>query len=54
MARVNLLTLFRQFPKLGGDTAVVETRGYRRRRVTYSELHAQAISLSNLLAAARR
>ena len=50
MARANLLSLFHQFPKLGGDTAVVQTCGYRRQRVSYSELHAQAISLSNILA----
>jgi long-chain acyl-CoA synthetase len=50
MPRANLLTLFHQFPKLSGDTAVVETRGYRRQRVTYSELHAQAISMSHILA----
>ena len=49
MARANLLSLFHQFPKLGRGTAVVQTRGYRRQRVTYSELHAQAISLSNIL-----
>ena len=51
MARANLLSLFDQFPKLGATRLLCETRGYRRQRVTYSELHAQAISLSNLLAA---
>ena len=50
MARANLLSLFHQFPKLGADTAVVQKRGYRRQRVTYSQLHAQASSLSNILA----
>jgi long-chain acyl-CoA synthetase len=49
MPRANLLSLFHQFPQFAGDTAVVETRGYRRQRVTYFELHAQAISLSQIL-----
>jgi long-chain acyl-CoA synthetase len=50
MARANLLSLFHQFPKIGGDTAVVQTKGYRRQRVTYAELYAQAISFSDVLA----
>jgi long-chain acyl-CoA synthetase len=49
MPRSNLLSLFQQFPLLGRDIAVVETRGYRRQKRTYAELHAAALSWSRQL-----
>ena len=50
MSRANLLSLFHHFPEIARDTAVVQTHGYRRQTLTYAELHAQAISLSDILA----
>jgi len=41
MARKNLLSLFDEFARFGGDAAVVQTRGYRREKLTFSELHAR-------------
>lgn len=38
MPRRNLLTLFNDFARFGGDVAVVQTRGYRREKLTYGEL----------------
>lgn len=43
MARENLLSLFNDFLRWGGDAAVVQRRGYRREKVTYAELHANAL-----------
>ena len=51
MTRLNLLTLFKDFVRIGRDTAVVETRGYRRQKMTYAELSAQASFWSDSLAA---
>ena len=42
MPRKNLLSLFAEFARFGGDVAVAQTRGYRREKLTYSELHANA------------
>ena len=39
MPRKNLLSLFTEFVRFGGDVAVVQTRGYRREKLTFSELH---------------
>jgi long-chain acyl-CoA synthetase len=50
MPRANLLSLFQQFPQIGGDTAVIETWGYRRQHLTYGELYADATSWSQALA----
>ena len=44
MPRKNLLSLFTEFARFGGDVAVVETRGYRREKLTYRELLANALS----------
>jgi long-chain acyl-CoA synthetase len=41
MPRKNLLSLFTEFVRFGGDVAVVQTRGYRREKLTFSELHAR-------------
>jgi long-chain acyl-CoA synthetase len=41
MPRRNLLGLFAEFARFGGDVAVVQTRGYRREKLTFSELHAR-------------
>lgn len=50
MPRANLLSLFHHFPEVGRDTAVVQTHGYRHQTLTYAELHANAIALSQVLA----
>jgi long-chain acyl-CoA synthetase len=42
MPRRNLLTLFDDFARFAGDIAVVQTRGYRREKLTYAELSAYA------------
>ncbi|HKW65024.1 MAG TPA: AMP-binding protein [Candidatus Acidoferrum sp.] len=42
MLRRNLLTLFDDFARFAGDVAVVQTRGYRREKLTYVELTAYA------------
>lgn len=49
MSRSNLLSLFGQFLRLGSDIAVVETRGYRRQKRTYSELYTNALLWSRAL-----
>jgi long-chain acyl-CoA synthetase len=51
MSRSNLLSLFSQFGRLASDIAVVETRGYRRKKRTYADLQAHALSWSQALAA---
>ncbi len=38
MPRRNLLTLFDDFARFARDIAVVQTRGYRREKLTYAEL----------------
>jgi long-chain acyl-CoA synthetase len=50
MARKNLLSLFDEFVRFGGDVAVVQTRGYRREKLTYTELYAHVRFWSNALA----
>lgn len=49
MARRNLLTLFDDFAPFAGDVAVVQTRGYRREKVTYAELSSHALFWSYAL-----
>jgi long-chain acyl-CoA synthetase len=49
MARRNLLTLLDEFRRFGKDIAVVETRGYRRQKLTYAELAATALFWSHAL-----
>ncbi|HEY2459858.1 MAG TPA: AMP-binding protein [Candidatus Acidoferrum sp.] len=43
MGRESLLSLFNDFARWGGDAAVVQTRGYRREKVTYAELRARVL-----------
>jgi long-chain acyl-CoA synthetase len=50
MTRRNLLSLFDEFHRFGGDVAVVEKRGYRRHSVTYAELMAWSLFWSHGLA----
>jgi long-chain acyl-CoA synthetase len=50
MPRKNLLSLFAEFVRFGGDVAVVQTRGYRREKLTYRELRANAEAWSRALA----
>jgi len=50
MPRANLISLFNSFASMGKEIAVVETRGYRRERMTYAELSATALSWSRALA----
>jgi len=49
MARKNLLSLFDDFARYAGDVAVVQTRGYRREKLTYAELSAYALFWSHAL-----
>ena len=49
MPRRNLLTLFEDFARFSGDMAVVQTRGYRREKVTYGELSTRALFWSRVL-----
>lgn len=49
MPRENLLSLFNDFLKFGGDVAVVQRRGYRREKLTYRELYARALFWGNAL-----
>ena len=49
MSRSNLLTLFHSFSQYGGDAAVVETLGYRRKKTTYTELSTAALFWSHAL-----
>jgi len=50
MPRKNLLSLFADFARFGGDVAVIQRRGYRRQKLTYTELYASALSWSHALA----
>src|SRR5437899_5753307 len=50
MPRKNLLSLFAEFARFGGDVAVVQTRGYRREKLTYSEIYSRALFWSHALA----
>src|SRR6267378_416141 len=50
MPRKNLLSLFADFARFADDVAVVERRGYRRKKLTYLELHARALLWSHALA----
>ncbi|HYL84601.1 MAG TPA: AMP-binding protein [Candidatus Angelobacter sp.] len=49
MSRKNLLSLFDDFDRFGGDVAVVQRRGYRREKLTYAELLANARCWSRVL-----
>ena len=51
MPRKNLLSLFAEFERFGGEVAVVQRRGYRREKLTYEELTSKARFLSRVLAA---
>ena len=51
MPRPNLISLFDSFITHGSDVAVIERRGYRRKTLTYRELHATAGAWSQTLAA---
>src|SRR5437879_5388216 len=50
MPRKNLLSLFNDFARFGGDAAVIQRRGYRREKLTYAELYARAHFWSHALA----
>src|SRR6266852_8539902 len=50
MPRKNLLSLFADFARFGGDVAVIQRRGYRREKLTYAELYASALLWSAALA----
>src|SRR5262245_46324516 len=50
MPRANLISLLQDFRNFGGDAAVVERQGYRRKSRTYAALAAQAESWTALLA----
>jgi long-chain acyl-CoA synthetase len=50
MPRKNLLSLFAEFARFGGDVAVVQRRGYRREKLTYAELYARVLFWSYALA----
>src|SRR5882757_6495840 len=50
MPRRNLLSLFPEFARFGGDVAVVQRRGYRREKLTYTELYANALFWNSALA----
>ncbi|HET7151623.1 MAG TPA: AMP-binding protein, partial [Candidatus Acidoferrum sp.] len=50
MGRRNLLTLFDDFARFASDAAVVQTRGYRREKLTYAELSSRAKFWSRALA----
>jgi len=50
MPRKNLLSLFADFARFAGDVAVVQKRGYRREKLTYLELHANAAFCTYALA----
>src|SRR5690349_24297028 len=49
MPRRNLITLFDDFSRFAGDVAVVQTRGYRREKLTHVELSAHALFWSHAL-----
>jgi long-chain acyl-CoA synthetase len=48
--RKNLLSLFADFLRFSGDVAVVQRRGYRREKLTYTELYAQVLFWNHALA----
>ena len=50
MPRKNLLSLLSDFSRFAGETAVVQKRGYRREKLTYTQLHGNALSWSYALA----
>jgi long-chain acyl-CoA synthetase len=50
MPRKNLLSLFAHFARYAGDAAVIQRRGYRREKMTYGELYANALFWSHALA----
>jgi long-chain acyl-CoA synthetase len=50
MPRKNLLSLFADFARFAGDAAVIQRRGYRREKLTYRELYANAFFWSHALA----
>src|SRR5258707_5779217 len=50
MPRKNLLSLFADFARFGGDVAVIQGRSYRREMLTYTELYASALYWSSALA----
>jgi long-chain acyl-CoA synthetase len=50
MPRKNLLSLFADFARFAGDVAVVQKRGYRREKLTYAELYANALFWTHALA----
>jgi long-chain acyl-CoA synthetase len=50
MPRKNLLSLLADFARFGGDVAVIQRRGYRREKLTYTELYAAARYWSQALA----
>src|SRR5438876_10991544 len=50
MPRKNLLSLFADFARFAGDVAVVQRRGYRREKLTYTQLYANSLLWSDALA----
>src|SRR5438477_1031711 len=50
MPRKNLLSLFSDLARFGGDVAVIQRRGYRQEKLTYRELYALALFWSHALA----
>src|SRR5579859_337575 len=44
MARENLLSLFEEFARYGGDVAFVQMRGYRREKWSYAKLASVAVA----------
>jgi long-chain acyl-CoA synthetase len=50
MPRKNLLSLFDDFARFGGDVAVVQRRGYRREKLTYRQLYSNALFWSYAVA----
>src|SRR5260370_717254 len=50
MPRKTLLSLFADFARFAGDAAVIQRRGYRREKLTYTELCANALFWSHSLA----
>jgi long-chain acyl-CoA synthetase len=50
MPRENLLSLFGDFLRFSDDVAVVQRRGYRREKLTYTELYACVLFWSQALA----
>src|SRR5260370_1934734 len=49
MPRKNLLSLLADFARFAGDAAVIQRRGYRREKLTYTELYANALFWSHAL-----